>query len=187
MLKTKKYGKIEYIDPEKLKIPEESVRKITNWDSIKKLGKNMKNFGILQPLEINQKNEVIIGTRRLRAARIASLEKVPVIKRDTGEFQKIEKQLSSNIHSEKLTVREKAKAFKYIMDLKVMDKTTLSKYLGVSVNYICRVLAILEASEETQKLIESGKISERMASSILYRLKDKSKEDYVFKKIIEDN
>jgi ParB family chromosome partitioning protein len=178
--------KIEIISVEDLRFSKNRVRKSVNREEISMMAESIKRFGILQPLEINEKNEVILGTRRLDAAKLASLNKVPVIKRTSSELYEIEKQLISDLHSKNITLLERAEAFQKLIELKAMTKYALAKYLCLSNNLVCRTLAILKANPETIKLIKSGKLSQRIAASVLYRLKDKSKENYIITKIINE-
>ena len=67
-----------------------------------------------------------------------------------------------------------------------ITKYELARYLGLSDNIICRTLSILKASPETFELMKKKKISQRVVATILYRLKDKSKEKYIINKIIKE-
>ena len=178
--------KIEFIPINKLKLSKKRIRKSINREEIALMAKNIKMFGILQPLEINEKNEVILGTRRFESAKLACLEKVPVIKRSSHELYETEKQLVSDLHTKHISLLERAQAFQKLLELKDITKYELAKYLSLSNNLICRTLAILEASSETKELMKKGKISQRLVAAVLYRLKDKSKEKYVINKIIKE-
>jgi len=178
--------RIEMMSIDSLKFSENRIRRKINPEEIKRMSENVKIFGILQPLEINEKNEVVLGTRRLEAAKLASLKVVPVIKRTSNELYEIEKQIVSDVHSKHLSLLERAEGFKKLMYLKDLNKNQLAKYIGLSSNLICRTLAILNADKETLELIKKGKISERMVATIIYRLKEKPKEKEVIKKIMEE-
>ena len=177
---------IEFIPINRLKLSKNRVRKSINREDIALMAKNLKLFGVLQPLEINGANEVILGTRRLEAAKLASLEKVPAIRRSTSEIHEIEKQLIADLHSKSVSLLERAHAFQKLLEIKGMTKYALAKYLSLSNNLVCRTLAVLEASLETMRLMKKGKISQRLAAAVLYRLKDKSKEKYVISRIIKE-
>jgi ParB family chromosome partitioning protein len=178
--------KIELVPVEKLKFSKNRVRICINREEIALMAKNLKLFGILQPLEINSRNEVILGTRRFQAAKLASLKEVPAIRRDSHELHEIEKQLVCDLHAKHISLLERAHAFQKLIELKNMTKYGLAKYLSLSNNLVCRTLSILEASAETMQLMKAGKISQRMVASVLYRLKDKSKEKYVIERIMKE-
>jgi ParB family chromosome partitioning protein len=102
--------KIESIQTDKLKLSKNRIRKAINREDISSMAKNLKMFGILQPLEINEKNEVILGTRRFEAAKLACLEKAPIIRRNSNEIHEIEKQLVSDLHTKHISLLEKGKS-----------------------------------------------------------------------------
>ena len=178
--------KIELIPVDKLKFSKNRVRKKVEREDIRLMADNLKLFGILQPLEINEKNEVVLGTRRFEAAKLALLKKIPVIRRTSNELYEIEKQLVTDLHSKSISLLERAEAFQKLLDLKNISKYALAKYLSLSNNLICRTLSILQASPETIKLMKQGKISQRLVAAVLYRLKDKTKEKYVIDKIMKE-
>ncbi len=178
--------KVELISIEKIKYSQNRIRRRINREDINMMAKNLKTFGILQPLEINDKNEVVLGTRRLEAAKLADLKFIPVIRRNSNELYEVEKQIVSDVHSKHLTLLERAEAFKKLIILKDLNKSSLARYLGLSKNLICRTLSILNADKETLELIKKGKISERMVATVLYRLKDKTKEKIIIEKIINE-
>jgi len=169
----------------KIKLNPNRVRKQINREEITSMAYNLKRFGVLQPLEVNEKKEVVLGNRRFEAAKLAGLEKVPCILRASSEIHEMEKQLVSDLHSKHLTVLERAWAFRALIEIKGMTKYALAKYLNLSHNLVCRTLALLQANENTLKLMKEGKISQRKVAMILYRLKDKSLEDFVVNEIIE--
>lgn len=153
-IKKDKSEEIELIPLSRLKLQKNRVRKSINREKIDLMSKNLKLFGILQPLEINHKNEIVLGTRRFEAAKLASLDKIPVIKRSSNDLYEIEKQLISDIHTDHPSLLEKAKAFQLLLEVKDVNKTALARYLGLSSNLICRTLSILEASPETLSLMK---------------------------------
>jgi len=177
---------IEFVPITQLKFSKNRIRKSVNREEIRLMANNLKIFGVLQPLEINEKNEVILGTRRLEAAKLAGLEKIPVIKQDTHDLYEIEKQLVSDLHSKNISLLERAYAFQKLMELKGLTKYALAKYLSLSNNLVCRTLAVLDASPSTLSLMKKGKISQRIVAAVLYRLKEKSKEKYVIDKILKE-
>jgi len=168
-----------------LKLNPNRVRRKTNRENIADMANNLKMFGILQPLEINEKKEVILGNRRFEAAKLAAFDKVPCIIRESSELHEMEKQLVSDLHTKHLTVFERAIAFQKLIELKRITKYSLAKYLNLSHNLVCRTLAILGANNNTMRLIKEGKISQRKVAMVLYRLKDKKLENFVVNEIIE--
>jgi len=174
-----------FIPVTELKLNPDRVRRQINREEIADMAANLRIFGILQPLEINERKEIILGSRRFEAAKLAGLDKVPCMVRDSSEIHEMEKQLVSDLHTKHFTVLERAIAFRTLIELKDITKYALAKYLNLSHNLVCRTLAILEANENTLALMSEGKISQRKVAMILYRLKDKRLEDFVVNEIIE--
>lgn len=183
--KPNKQEKIIDMPLKALKLNPDRVRKSINREEIALMAANIKRFGLLQPIEINEKNEVILGNRRFEAAKLACLDSVPCIRRSSSDLLSIEKQLVSDLHSKHLSVLERAIAFKRLLELSDMSKYALANYLGLSHNLVCRTLSILECNKNTFKLMKQGKISQKKVAMIMYRLKDKSLEDFVVKEIID--
>jgi len=177
-------NRIELMETENLKLREDRVRKEFPWSSLQPLMKSLKLFGFLQPLQVNEKNEVIIGSRRLEAAKLAFIDKVPVIRTLDNNYGALQKEIFSDISTKHLSLREKAEAFQKIIQLTGMTKYALAKYFNLSHTTVCKTLAILNANKKTLGLIEEEKITEKKVAMVLYRLKDKSKENYVISEII---
>src|SRR3989338_7863534 len=98
-------NRIELMETENLKLREDRVRKEFPWSSLQPLMKSLKLFGFLQPLQINENNEVILGSRRLEAAKLAFIDKVPVMKTETSDYEAIQKELFSDLSSKNLSLR----------------------------------------------------------------------------------
>jgi len=175
---------VELIDTDKLKLRDNRVRQKISWKSLQPLMRSLRLFGFSQPIEVNNKNEVVLGNRRLEAAKLGFVDKIPVIRSNASDYEAIQKELFSDLSTEKLSLREKAEAFREIMKQTGMTKYALANYLGLSHTSVCKTLSLLNASKKTEKLIEEGKISEKKVAMVLYRLKDKSKEDYIINEII---
>ena len=89
----------------------EQPRKNFDEDALLELAESIKQFGVLQPLLVQQKDdyyEIIAGERRWRAARIAGLEKIPAIEKDLDELKILEAALIENVQREDLNPMEEA-------------------------------------------------------------------------------
>ena len=91
---------INHIEP-----GEGQPRQIFDAEKIESLAESIKEHGIIQPLIVTKEGstyKIIAGERRWRAARIAGLEKVPVIERDATSKEIMELALIENIQREDL-------------------------------------------------------------------------------------
>jgi ParB family chromosome partitioning protein len=87
--------------------------------SIKELAASIREVGILQPLVIRSTEtgfELIAGERRLRAAKEAGLDRVPVLIRQAGESESMEMALVENLQREDLNPLETAAAYQALLD-----------------------------------------------------------------------
>ena len=93
---------------------EPNRRKKFDEDALIELSESIKQFGILQPLLVQKRDdyyEIIAGERRWRAARMANLKEVPVLIRNYTEKEILEIALIENLQRENLNAIEEAKAF----------------------------------------------------------------------------
>ena len=96
-----------------------SHENIFDEDGLLELAESIKQYGILQPLLVQEKSgyyEIIAGERRWRAAKLAGLKEIPVIVRNLTEQQIVEISLIENIQREDLNPIEEAQAFRRLME-----------------------------------------------------------------------
>ena len=105
--------KITMVEPNR-----EQPRKNFDEDSLIELAESIKQFGLLQPILVQDRKtyfEIVAGERRWRAAKIAGLKEVPVIVRDLTEQEIVEISLIENIQRENLNPIEEAMAYKRLL------------------------------------------------------------------------
>ena len=138
--------------------------------SIKELAASIREVGILQPLVIRSTEagfELIAGERRLRAAKEAGLERVPVLIRQAGEGESMEMALVENLQREDLNPLETAAAYQALMDSFGLTKDQLASRLGKSRAAITNTLRLTQLPESIQTLVLAGKLSEGHARALL--------------------
>ncbi len=121
--------------------------------------------GILQPVVVRPladgSYELIAGERRLRAARIAGLETVPAILRDTADAEtSLELALIENIQRENLNPIETALAYRELIDRFGLTHEAVARQVGKSRVAVSNALRLLELASETRQAIVDGRISE---------------------------
>ena len=121
--------------------------------------------GILQPIVVRAladgSYELIAGERRLRAARIAGLETVPAILRDTADAEtSLELALIENIQRENLNPIETALAYRELIDRFGLTHEAVARQVGKSRVAVSNALRLLELAPETRQAIVDGRISE---------------------------
>jgi ParB family chromosome partitioning protein len=137
---------------------------------IRELAASIKEVGILQPLAVRPTPggfELIAGERRLRAAREAGLERVPVLIRQAGEDESVELALVENLQRENLSPLETAAAYQALMDGFGLTKERLARRLGKSRAAVTNTLRLVHLPERIQALLDDGKLSEGHARALL--------------------
>ncbi|MEM5947234.1 ParB/RepB/Spo0J family partition protein [Spirochaetia bacterium 38H-sp] len=159
------------IDIDELVANKEQPRKHFDDSSLEELASSIKEKGVLQPILVEELPEgryrIVAGERRYRAAKIAGLEKVPVIIRSFTEQERLEIALIENIQREDLSPIEEALAYKDLMNHASITQDELAKRLGKSRPAIANALRLLQLPEKMQKALEEKKISPGHARAIL--------------------
>ena len=96
----------------------EQPRKNFDEDALQELSESIKQFGVLQPLLVQDKKdyyEIIAGERRWRAAKLAGLKEIPVIIKELTDQEVVEISLIENIQRENLNPIEEAFAYKRLL------------------------------------------------------------------------
>jgi len=161
-------------------------RRNFNEHQLNELIESIKQYGIIQPLIVTQKNgdyELIAGERRLRAAKILNLATVPVIIRQADEQQKLEVALVENLQREDLNAIEAALAYRKLIDEFNLNQEELAIRLGKSRPVITNTLRLLNLPEEIQAALIDGRITEGHAKTIV-GLESEAKQLALLKKIL---
>ncbi len=138
--------------------------------SIKELAASIREVGILQPLVIRSTEtgfELIAGERRLRAAKEAGLDRVPVLIRQAGEGESMEMALVENLQRVDLNPLETAAAYQALMDSFGLSKDQLASRLGKSRAAVTNTLRLTRLPESIQTLVLAEKLSEGHARALL--------------------
>ena len=137
---------------------------------IKELAASIKEVGILQPLVVRSTTggfELIAGERRLRAAKEAGLDRVPVLIRQAGENASMELALVENLQRENLSPLETAAAYQALMEGFGLTKEQLAQRLGKSRAAVTNTLRLTQLPERIRALLGEGKLSEGHARALL--------------------
>ena len=164
-------------------------RKTFNEDALNELAESIKNYGVFQPIIVKKSikgYDLIAGERRLRASRIAGMEKIPAIVKEFTDEQMREISLLENIQRENLTAIELAWAYKGIIDNLDITQEDLAKKIGKSRSHITNTLGLLILPDEVQKKILDGEISMGHAR-VLSKMDDEEEVTSLADKVIKNN
>ena len=137
-------------------------RKKFDKEKLKELSESIKKHGIIQPLIVRKKDlnyELVAGERRLRAAKLAKLQTVPVFVRDYDEKQMRELSLVENIQRHDLNPLEEAKAIQELMKQCDYTQVQAAERLGRSRAAVANLLRILNLPEELQAMVADEKVT----------------------------
>ena len=163
-------------------------RQIFGEEQLIELRDSIKEFGILQPLILKKQSDgeylLIAGERRLRAASMAGLDRVPAIIRDADEEEINLIALVENIQRENLGYIEEAKAYKNIMEKYDMSQMELSEKLGKNQSTISNKIRILTLPEDIQEMLAENRLTERHARALL-KIEDNRIRKVILDKVIK--
>lgn len=140
-------------------------------ESIKNLAESIRANGIIQPLivtpPIDGRYELIAGERRLRAARLAGIDKVPILVREANQEMMLELALIENIQREDLNPIEEAKAYKEMADVFGYTQEEIAERVSKSRSHIANTLRLLFLPKVIQEDVVVGRMSPGHARTLL--------------------
>jgi ParB family chromosome partitioning protein len=127
------------------------------------LSESIKARGILQPIVVRPlaggSFELIAGERRLRAARMAGLEQVPAVVRETGEEERLELALIENMARQDLNPIEEARACATLVEDLGITKEEVGRRVGRSRVAVSNLIRMLELPDDALAMVEAGELS----------------------------
>jgi ParB family chromosome partitioning protein len=181
-------GRLE-VDINSIKPNPRQPRTVFEDDSLRELAASIKEIGILQPPVVRKvgenQYELIMGERRLRAAKLAGLSSIPVIVRETSDNELLREALIENIHRSNLNSLEEAAAYSQMLDDFGLTHDELAKRIGRSRPVITNTLRLLNLPTSVQKKLASGAISAGHARALL-GLTDSAEIERIANKIVSE-
>jgi len=156
-------------------------------EAIDSLAKSIKEHGLIQPISVRKKNEkyeLIVGERRLRAFKKLEKEYIPAVIVNMENEESAFVALIENLQREDLNFLEEAYAMKAIMEEYKFTQKELAEKLGFNQSTISNKIRLLNFSEIVKKKIIESDLTERHARSLL-KLKTESEILHVINKIKE--
>lgn len=154
---------------------------------LEELTESIKEHGIIQPLTVTVREEggyeLIAGERRMRAAKILGMEKVPVVVRKAGTRDKLLLALIENIQREDLNPIEEARGYSRLISEFDLTQEDAAKRVGKARSTVANTLRLLDLPEEIQTAIAEGVVPAGSARAIL-SLNDKASQLKFFKKMV---
>lgn len=166
----------------------EQARKVFDEQALSELAESIKNYGVIQPIVVAQKDDyyqIIAGERRWRAAKKAGLQEIPAIVRDDNAKKNQEISLIENIQREDLNPIEKARGIKTLMDDYNLTQANVAEILGKARSSVANSVRLLNLDERVIDLAIQGKLTEAHCKALL-AADDRDKQYAMALKIIEN-
>ena len=157
--------KITKVEPNR-----EQPRKNFDEDTLQELADSIKQFGLLQPILVQDRKdyyEIIAGERRWRAAKLAGLKEVPVIIRNYTEQEIMEISLIENIQREDLNPIEEAIAYKRLIEEFNLKQDEVAERVSKSRTTITNSMRLLKLCEYVRQMIIDDKLTTGHARALI--------------------
>jgi len=131
--------------------------------SLRELSQSIASHGVLQPVVVRPMPtggyQLILGERRLRAARLAGLERVPAIVREADEAETLELALVENLQREDLNPIDEAHGYEALMELGGLKQSELADHVGKDRSTVANTLRLLDLPLDVQELLSGGSLT----------------------------
>lgn len=130
--------------------------------TLDELAESIKEFGILQPIIVEETGEgfrLIAGERRLRAARRVGLGTIPAVVREATGTHTLVEAIVENVQRADLSPLEEARAYSRLLEDYGMSQDEIATRVGKSRPTISNTLRLLQLPEEVQTLVEEGSLT----------------------------
>lgn len=148
----------------------EQPRKNFDEDALEELAESIKQFGLLQPILVQDRKtyyEIIAGERRWRAAKKAGLKEVPVIIKNLSEQEIVEISLIENIQRENLNPIEEAQAYKRLLTEFNLKQDEVAERVAKSRTAVTNSMRLLKLCDDVQQMVIEGMISTGHARALI--------------------
>jgi len=130
--------------------------------ALEELAQSIRSHGVIQPIlvrRVGDRNEIVAGERRWRAAQRAGLLKVPVVYRDVPDERLLEIALIENIQREDLNPIEEAQAYRRLVDELQMSQESIAAAVGKDRATVSNYMRLLKLPAEVRNDLASGTLS----------------------------
>ena len=175
--------KLSQIEPNK-----SQPRKNFNEDSLMELSESIKQFGVIQPLIVQKRDdyyEIIAGERRWRAAKLAGVKKIPVIIKKLTAQEIMEISLIENIQREDLNPIEEAMAYKRLLTEFNLKQDEVAERVSKSRTAVTNAMRLLKLNDKVQQMVIDEMLTTGHARALL-GIDDQEKQYVLAQKIFDE-
>ncbi|MDD4289887.1 MAG: ParB/RepB/Spo0J family partition protein [Patescibacteria group bacterium] len=181
--------RIVNIDINKIKANPYQPRTHFDEEKLEDLVNSIREHGILQPIVVTKNGdgyELIAGERRLKAAKILKLFKVPGIIKEIDDSKKLELAIIENIQRQNLNLLEESDAYNRLMEEFNLTQDQVAKKVGKSRSSVANILRLRSLPESIKKYLNNDKISFGHAK-LLLSLDDEKKQKLLLDRILSES
>lgn len=176
------------MDITKVEPNRDQPRKKFDEDALLELGESIKQFGVLQPLLVQERDdyyEIIAGERRWRAAKLAGVKEVPVIIKKLTEQEIMEISLIENIQREDLNPIEEALAYKRLLTEFNLKQDEVAERVSKSRTAVTNAMRLLKLNDKVQQMVIDEMLTTGHARALL-GIEDQEKQYTIAQKIFDE-
>ena len=185
------------IETEKIHPNPDQPRRVFDEEQIRELAASIREFGLLQPIVVSKierevptgtevEYELISGERRLLAAKMLGLERIPAIVRNLSyDRERLELAVIENLQRENLNPIEMARAFARLQDEFRLTQREIASRLGKSREAIANTVRLLDLPPEIQESLQAGEISESHGR-LLLTIDDPALQKRLFRDLLDN-
>ena len=177
------FVKLTSIEPNR-----EQPRKNFDEDALLELSESIKQYGLLQPILVQQRKnyyEIIAGERRWRACKMAGIKEVPVIIRNYSNQEIVEISLIENIQREDLNPIEEALAFKRLLTEFNLKQDEIAERVSKSRTAVTNSMRLLKLGEKVQQMVIDDMLTTGHARALL-SIEDEEQQYLIAQKIFDE-
>lgn len=164
-------GAVQEVAVERIEPNPDQPRQRFEGAALDDLAASIREHGVVQPLVVartgDDRYRLIIGERRWRAARLAGLERVPVVIKDASDRQTLELALVENVQRSDLNPLEEAAAYQRLIQDFGLTQQQVAQQVGRSRVTIANTLRLLALPETLKRAVIEDRITEGHARAIL--------------------
>jgi ParB family chromosome partitioning protein len=142
--------------------PNQPRRDVAN-ANLAALATSIADHGVLQPILVTETLDgyrIVAGERRVQAARMAGLERIPAVIRQLVDREQLELALVENVQREDLNPIEEANAFRQLQEEFGLTQDDIARQVGRARATIANTLRLLDLDEGVQAAVADGRLSE---------------------------
>jgi ParB family chromosome partitioning protein len=133
------------------------------------LAASIREHGVLQPILVTETidgYQLVAGERRVRASRLAGLERIPAIVRQLADRQQLELALVENLQREDLDPIEAARGYRQLIDEFAVTQEDLATRVGRARSTVANTLRLLDLHQSVQDAVADRRITEGHARAL---------------------